>query len=281
MEQDFTRHHTPYCGVAPVPVEILTRWNIDPVLLSCLGVIVALYLAMGARANGPVLVARWRTTAFVAGWSVGVLALITPLCPLSVALFSARVGEHMILACVSAPLIALGRPGERLARLMHIARARRDASVGRARPLHAAIAFTAALWFWHAPAPYKATFESTRVYWAMQITLYASALWFWSALFDRSGHELADFVAATFLTTGQMGLLGAVITFAARPLYAPHWATTAAWGLTPMQDQQLGGVVMWVPAGFIFALALVFAFVGVMRRADGQATLSPVLTRPT
>jgi putative membrane protein len=50
----------------------------------------------------------------------------------------------------------------------------------------------------------------------------------------------------------QMGLLGALLTFAARPLYAPHLASTAAWGFSPLEDQQLAGLVMWAPAAGIY-----------------------------
>jgi putative membrane protein len=139
----------------------------------------------------------------------------------------------------------------------------------RLGPLWSAAAFAAMLWFWHAPGPYTATFESDLVYWLMHLTTFGAACWLWSALLDGAAGRLAGFVAATVLTTGQMGLLGAVITFAGRPLYPPHQFTTLAWGILPMTDQQLGGVIMWVPAGVIFAGALAFAFTEALRRAEG------------
>lgn len=49
-------------------------------------------------------------------------------------------------------------------------------------------------------------------------------------------------------TIGQMGLLAALIVFASRPLYAVHFASTEPWGLSPLADQQLAGLLMWVPA---------------------------------
>jgi putative membrane protein len=210
-----------------------------------------------------------RSLCFFGGWLIATLALVSPLCPLTVSLFSARVSEHMLLATVAAPLIAIGRPGQRAsAFIRHLTGWTEAKRTARPRTLLAASAFTVALWFWHAPVPYTATFESDFAYWTMQVTLFGTALWFWSALLDDSNDNLAEFVGATFLITGQMGLLGAIITFAGHPLYPPHQLTTAVWGLTPLEDQQLGGVVMWIPAGAIFTSALVFAFVRVMRRAE-------------
>ena len=68
-----------------------------------------------------------------------------------------------------------------------------------------------------------------------------------------------------------MGVLGALITFASHPLYRVHALTTAAWGLTPLHDQQLGGVIMWVPAGVIFLVAIVHALASAMRRGEAMA----------
>jgi putative membrane protein len=171
----------------------------------------------------------------------------------------------MLLIAVVAPLIALGEPGEiakRWVRLPHVA---------TARPLAAAVALAVALWVWHAPAPYTATFQSAQAYWAMHLTTFAAAVWFWSQLLRTSHGGLGGFAAATLLTTGQMGLLGALITFTGRPLYPPHVLTTYAWGLTPLQDQELGGVLMWIPAGLIFAGGFALAFTQALRRAGGRS----------
>jgi putative membrane protein len=80
--------------------------------------------------------------------------------------------------------------------------------------------------------------------------------------------RLGDAVAASALTSLQMGLLGAILTFADRPLYTPHLLTTQAWGLTPLADQQLAGVIMWIPAGVILAIAVVAGFDLALKEAD-------------
>jgi putative membrane protein len=108
------------------------------------------------------------------------------------------------------------------------------------------------LWAWHYPPLYAAALSNDAVYWAMQGSLLATATGFWVALRRAS---VATVVAALLATMVQMGLLGALITFAGEPLYAPHLLTTAAWGLTPLEDQQLGGLIMWAPAAAVYLVA--------------------------
>lgn len=81
----------------------------------------------------------------------------------------------------------------------------------------------------------------------MQLSLLGSAWALWRGIFattDQPSRTLLALVA----TIAQMGLLGALIVFAPKPLYVVHWASTAPWGLSPLADQQLGGLLMWVPA---------------------------------
>jgi putative membrane protein len=178
----------------------------------------------------------------LAGWTLTSLALISPLCNLSVALFSARVGQHMLISIVAAPLIALGLPRR---------------SIAPRELWTATAAFGVALWFWHSPAPYQATFTSTPIYWAMHISMFTAALWFWWTLLSER-RNVWPALFASFLISLQMTLLGALLTFSPKPLFAAHLLTTAPWGFSPLEDQQIGGLIMWVPTGvvlMIYALA--------------------------
>jgi putative membrane protein len=239
----------PYCGVPPWPGNLWSRWNLDPILLAILTAVVVLY-AIGARRMAR-RGARFTTLAqasFYGGWAITTAALISPLCPLSVSLFAARVGQHMILALVAAPMVAAGHP-------MAAARALANYPPRGSKPvpcLLAATLFAAMLWLWHAPGPYAATFANTAVYWVMHITTFGAAVWLWTGLLDSSGSRIVPVIAAGVFSSVQMGLLGALITFATRPLYAPHSLTTSSWNLSPLQDQQFGGAIMWVPGCVVF-----------------------------
>jgi len=157
-----------------------------------------------------------------------------------VALFSARIGQHIILLVAAAPLLALG-----------LRVPRRLASPG-ALAMAAGI-FAVALWAWHLPGPYGATFRSDLAYWAMQASLVGAATWLWRGLLVGVAERPDAALLAGLATAAQTGALGALLTFAPRPLFAEHTLTAQPWGLTPLEDQQLGGLLMWVPGGLAFA----------------------------
>jgi putative membrane protein len=216
----------PYCGPAPRPDQILERWNFDPALMAAL----ALALAVVVIRGDP----RHRIFA-LAAFALLAVGFISPLCALGSALFSARTVHHILLVAVTAPLLAWSLPGLKTGSLAA-----------------ATLVQTAVFWSWHAPPAYGWALSSDLAYWIMQLSLLGSALWFWAAL--RNASPLAA-VAGLLATVVQMGLLGAIITFAGDPLYAPHLTGTTAWGMTPLQDQQLAGVIMWAPAVAIYLIA--------------------------
>jgi len=220
----------PYCGLPPVPGTLISRFNLDPVLIGALLALGAVHLRLTARALRPVA---------AAGWLVTAAALLSPLCALSVALFAARIAQHMVLVLCAAPLLALSLPAP-------------PHRGGRLRLWGAALAFLLALWFWHMPRPYDATFSSTLAYWAMHVTVFGSALGLWRELLHGGAELSLDAMAAGTASSMQMGLLGAVLTCAQHPLFFAHLTSTQAWGLAPLMDQQLGGVLMWVPGIALF-----------------------------
>ena len=210
-----------YCGPAPGPAELWARWNLDPALLAAL-----LLLALALR----------RSAAGLAGVAVLAAAFVSPLCALSAALFSARVVHHVALVAIAAPLIALALPR----------RAPRS-------PVLPFLAHAIILWLWHLPAAYDLALGNVAVYWGMQATLLGSAVVYWAAVLNpRLAPGLA--VGATLGGYMQMALLGALLTFAPIPLYQIHATAPLAFGLLPITDQQLGGLIMWVPAGLPFLI---------------------------
>jgi putative membrane protein len=162
------------------------------------------------------------------------VAFVTPFCAMTSALFSARAAHHLVVIAVAAPLIASAM-ADRL-------------RVGLAATF---IAATVTLWAWHVPAFYTAALTETWLYWLMQLTLLGTATLFWHALFTAPAPQALIAIAATI---GQMGLLGALLTFAPEPMYLHHMVAPVAWGLTPLGDQQLAGLIMWVPGNIPYAI---------------------------
>ncbi|MDQ1154176.1 cytochrome c oxidase assembly protein [Brevundimonas sp. SORGH_AS_0993] len=230
---------TPYCGVAPQIGE--WRWNLDPVLLAALGLAA---VVIGARLEGR------RRGLGIAAMAVLAVGFVSPLCALSSALFSARTIHHVLLVGVAAPLLASMLP------------VRRAGSLILATAVQAVV-----LWAWHAPDAYASALSNDGVYWVMQASLLASAVWFWCAV--RSATPPAA-VVALLATMLAMGLLGAVLTFAGQAVYAPHAYTTLAWGLTPLEDQQAAGLIMWAPAAALYLFAALWRL-GRMIGSDVEA----------
>lgn len=211
-----------YCGPAAVPDDFWTRWNFDPLLIAVL-------------AGLAVVIARGRSDHARAGWSaIGLLTIVfvSPLCALSSAMFSARVFHHVVLVAAAAPLLAMAFPLKRVKSL----------------PLPVLVATHAVvLWSWHAPGIYDWGLASVPAYWLMQGSLLGSGWLMWRAILAPST-QAGPALLALVATVAQMGLLGAVIVFASRPLYSVHFSSTWPWGLSPLVDQQLAGLLMWVPA---------------------------------
>ena len=210
----------PYCGPAPLPGTVLRAWNDDVVLIALLAVLCVIgvwYLRAAPRA---------RQGAFAVAALTAVIAFLSPLCAMTVALFSARSLHHLVVMSVLGPALALALPFLRV-------------------PAGASFAaLSVVLWVWHVPGVYSAVWDSAALYWALQLALLLPAWAFWSVVLHR--RTLASIIWLGPLV-GQMGALGAVLTFANRPFYLEHLALAERFGLSALEDQQLAGLVMWVP----------------------------------
>ena len=236
----------PYCGAAPLPSELLVRWNWDPVLLAAMAALAVLHAGL-LVSREEFRSRRWGYASF---WLIAFALFVSPLCALSSALFSVRVVHHVLLIAVAAPVAVLSLP-LRWRQTMAMS----AGVLGAVFALHVAI-----VWVWHLPAPYASAMSSYLVFWIMQLSLFGSAIALWRLILSPAGPA----GAALWLTLGtvmQMGLLGAMITFARSPLYIPHFASTEPFGLSPLADQQLGGLIMWVPATLPY-LAVALMLIG-------------------
>ncbi len=197
-----------YCGPAAVPDDFWTRWNADPLLLLILAAL-AFVVARGYSSN-----AR-------AGWAAIALMFVifvSPLCALASALFSARVFHHVLLIAAVAPLLAVAFPMRRIG----------SPPLALLVGMHAVI-----LWLWHAPEPYAWGLASVPAYWLMQGSLLGSAWLMWRAILAPRFAAWSGALMALVATIAQMGLLGALIVFAPRPLYWVHLGEHGTVGTQP------------------------------------------------
>lgn len=265
--------------------DLWTTWGLDPLVIATLALSAWLYWRgtrrvwrESAKGRG---VRRGEAWAFACGWFALFVALVSPLHPWGEVLFAAHMTQHEILMLVAAPLLVLGRP--LLPFLWALPRSWRGrvGGVGKLRwvqrswrtltnPLVAWAIHTAALWVWHAPVLFQATLKSDLVHTLQHVSFLGSALLFWWALVHGRRGLLGYGVAVLYMftTSIQSGALGALLTFASTVWYPAYANSTASWGLTPLEDQQLGGLIMWVPAGLVYIVAGLALMVGWMRESE-------------
>jgi putative membrane protein len=246
-------------------------WTFEPWVVILLSVTLTLYLTgyLRLRARGTQGRTRraTRLAAFITGWLTLVVALVSPLHALSEWLFSAHMLQHEIFMLVAAPLLVIGRPLAVWLWAFPAAPRKRIGAATRsrwiARPWRwltlPAVAWTlhaTALWIWHAPRFFEAALANPGIHTLQHTSFLASALLFWWTAFgcapDAHGSSNAHAMLSLFTTMVHTGALGALLTLAPGVWYPSCIETTIALGFDPLQDQQLGGLVMWVPGGLAY-----------------------------
>jgi putative membrane protein len=221
----------------------------------------------------------WDATAFTAGWLTLAGALVSPLHWLGEHLFTFHMIEHEIVMAISAPLLIAARPiGTMLWSLSRRARVR----MGRLLRWHAFVAVWdwlsaggnatvlhgVAIWAWHTPTLFDAAVTNVAVHRLQHLSFLLTAMLFWWSVFYRSNPGLAAW--HLFVTMTHTSILGALMALAPKVLYQAQTAPALGWGMTPLQDQQLAGLIMWIPAGTVYAGAAM-AFTVIWIRNSGKA----------
>ena len=229
------------------------------------------------------VVSRARVLAFGAGVAVLLIALASPLDPAGEVLFSAHMAQHLVLILLAAPLLVLGAPERVALWAFPLPIRRRIGGWGHgcarvlgplARPAPAVAMATAGLWTWHVPDLYDLAIEREGLHALEHMTFLVTALVFWWSLLRirtlRADRDNGGRLLALFAMVLQGSLLGALITFAARPLYAAHRAIPEAWGLEPLVDQQLAGLLMWVPPATLYLWVAGWLFQRLLRAVESR-----------
>jgi cytochrome c oxidase assembly factor CtaG len=262
-------------------------WSFEPWALVPLALSLALYLIgcvrLTRRADNSRPAIRRNAMMFVLGWLVLAGATVSPLHEGGERSFTLHMLEHELIMLLAAPLMALSRPlGVMIWALpaptrIGISRWARGGLVHwlwrhATEPLTATIVQIAVIWLWHAPALFELALRHEGWHIAQHLCfLISSLLFWWAMLFGREGAIGYGFAAlCLFVTSLAEGGLGALMTFAISPWYADYAAMgMGLFGMTPQQDQELAGLLMWIPGGMIHAaaaLALLMRWLGAGER---------------
>jgi len=198
------------------------------------------------------------------------LALFGPLDELAERSTAWHMGQHMLLIVVVAPMLVLARP---LAQWRAVLGPRADVvwrplhRLSR-RPMLCALLHAAAIWFWHAPGPYIAAVQ-TPLWHVLEHASFLLTGWlFWWSVLRPGRSGALPAAGALLFTVMHTGLLGALLSFAKVPLYST--------GATALADQQLAGLVMWVPGGLVYLLAAVWAAWRALARQEAASAVHPL-----
>jgi putative membrane protein len=276
-----------HTGQPITPHDFWGAWNNNFYLLLAIEIDLIVYLwgiwQLWHRAGLGHGVPVWRCLSFVGALITLVIALISPLDALSGALFSAHMLQHLILIFGTAPLLlfsdfsvvmlwalprrwahTLGHKWNQVNLLNKVWQFMKG-------PLIAWFLFGAIFWIWHTPAFYQAALQNEMLHAFEHLCFLFSAMLFWRVLFNISNYSNYGLALPYLFSTAlHSGILGALMTFSTRAWYQVYATSAAAWGLTAIQDQQLAGVIMWIPSGAVLGGLSIFYFALWLRGMERQ-----------
>lgn len=263
-------------------------WSLEPAIVA--GLFLAAWAYRRGRSGGRHrTVDRRRVWCFAVALTAIGVALISPLDGLSRALASAHMVQHLILVLVAAPLLALSAPASTLLRGSPLAvrqlggRWRRRLGLRTSRlavfrrPAVAWLLYVGTLWFWHGAGPYGAALDNQLVHVVEHATFLVTGVLFWRVVIGArtSAGVSPGFRVLLVFAAGLQGVfLSVLLTFAQTSWYAGYATTTAPWGLEPLTDQQLAGVIMWMPGNAVYlavALTLLATWIRTSERERAAA----------
>jgi putative membrane protein len=266
------------------------EWTWDPLVVLPLVTTSVLYAAgigrLWAHAGFGRGIARWQASSFFAGIAVIAAALLSPVAWLSEILLSVHMTQHMLLMLVAAPLLMFGHPllgwlwALRPEQRGGVMTTLRTPAIGwcwrtLTGPLAVFLIQAVAIWGWHLPVLYEAALRNEGVHALEHLSFVIAASLFWWGMvhgrYGRRGYGLA--VVYVFLTAVYSSALGALLTVSPTPWYSEYVRQGSVWGVNAVTDQQLAGLLMWIPAGVVFVVLGLGLFAAWLGEADRRVEL--------
>jgi len=236
-------------------------------------------------------VSRGQVCWFAAGLLTVAVALLSSLDAMADELFSAHMTQHVLLTALAPPLLVLGAPEVALVWLLApvwrrrvVRRARESRWLSAAwlaisAPIVACTLHFLAVWGWHEPRLYELALRNDVVHAAEHLSFLATGLLLWWRVVHPHGvsrrHAYGVGFLTLFLTATQEGLLGALFTISHRLIYPAQAGGAMAHGLTPLEDQQLAGLIMWIPGGTVYLVGMSVLFMRWFETAGPSASAAP------
>lgn len=275
----------------------LLSWSFEPTVIVGLALAVGLYVRgwrrLRRRGRGGRILKPWRAWCYGAGLATVVLALLSPIGTFDSIFFFMHMTQHLLLIMVAAPLIWLGAPliptmwsfnrttRRRLGRLFRDDNPVHSVFHFLTHPGIALPVFILVLFIWHWPPLYDAAQGRSWIHDLEHAMFLGSALLFWWPVVHPSGgrRRLSYGAGILYIFPAKIAgfVLGAALTLSTEPFYTTFLDSPSLWGLTPLGDQQLAGLLMWVVGGLLYIVPLLVLVLMMMRQDEGHVWVPQVI----
>lgn len=269
-----------------------STWNLRPEVLLVLGILALWYGIAYRRGRSQGWVPRSKSFIlyfYFTGWLVLLIALVSPIDSLSDALAWVHMLQHTLILMVAAPLMALGgphviapralvSPSGKHPRGFRLGFLKAGHSLARFYPpLLAWLLYSLTLWIWHIPKLYEAALAQEWLHDIQHLAFFVTAYLFWRVLFDPFQPKLRPLVGILYAFIASLHgiILGVFMALSPKLWYDSYRFSPLAYGITPLEDQQLAGLIMWMPAGLAYVAVSVYLIVSLLSRKDRKDSPSP------
>lgn len=231
-------------------------------------------------------VAQWQVAAYVLGIFSLFVALVSPVDTLGEQLLSVHMIQHLLLTLVAPPLLVIGTPPTIFLWIFPLSIRRQLGRQGMpgtplhilwhffTHPLMAWMFYAAALWLWHVPALYQVAVVDATVHWLEHTSFFGTAVLFWYAIFSRPRSHYFGGALMIFTSALHSSALGALMTLSNSVWYPIYIDRAPAWGISPLEDQQLAGLIMWIPGGIVYLIVtLILLGVGLQKMDQTERSM--------